>query len=111
MSDIQDIERDIRNAEDLLGYREMAIKLYDNREFRTLFVDGYFLTEAARLVQLSGDPRLDVNERLDTLHMAQATGHAKRYLSTMVQMGARAAEQLPQLRATLEELRAEDHAE
>jgi hypothetical protein len=106
MSDIQDLEQGIKDAEHLLERRQMALKLYDNREFRVLFVDGYFKDEAARLVQNSTEPKYDAQQRADSLAMAQATGHARRYLSMAVQMGAVAERELPQMHAMLEHLRA-----
>lgn len=109
--DILALEQGIKDSEHLLDRRQMAIKLYDNREFRKLFVEGYFTEEAARLVQLSADPALDTQQRADALNMAQATGHMKRYLSMMVQMGAHAERELPQLREALEQLRASSDEE
>lgn len=105
MSDIQQLERDIKEAEELVERRNMAIKLSSNREFKKLFLEDYFVTEAARLVQLSADPALNTEQRADALAMAQATGHAKRFLSMMVQMGAHAERELPEARAALDELR------
>jgi hypothetical protein len=107
MSDIQELVRDIENAENLLERRNMAIKLSENREFRKLFMEDYFTTEAARMVQLSGDPSMDAQQRADALAMAQATGHTKRYLSMMIQMGAVAERELPDMHAALAELRSE----
>jgi hypothetical protein len=105
MSDIQALEQDIANAEELLGRRQMALKLYENREFRKLFVEGFFTEEAARLVQLSADPALDPLQRADALAMAQATGHCRRYLSMAVQMGAVAEREIADMRSALDELR------
>lgn len=106
MSDIQDLEQGIADAKDLISRRDAALKLSENREFRSLFIDGYFKEEAARLVQLSSDPALNTDQRADALAMAQATGHMKRYLSMAVQMGAVAERELPDMEAELETLRA-----
>jgi hypothetical protein len=108
MSDIQDLEQGIKDAEELVSRRQMALKLSENREFRKLFTDGYFLTEAARLVQLSGDPSLTLEQRADALAMAQATGHTRRFLSMTIQMGAHAERELPELNAALVELRSDE---
>jgi hypothetical protein len=105
MSDIQALEQGIKDAEELIGRRQMALKLSENREFRKLILEDYMVTEAARLVQLSADPVLAANERADALAMAQATGHLKRYLSMMIQMGYTAERELPQLQAALDETR------
>lgn len=111
MSDIQNLEIDIKVAEELVERREMAQKLAKNREFRKLFMEDYFVTEAARLVQLSADPTMDAQQRADALAMAQATGHAKRYLSMAIQMGAHAERELPEVRVALEEMRALEGSE
>jgi hypothetical protein len=105
MSDIQDLEQGIKDAEELIGRRQMALKLSEIREFRRLILEDYMVTECARLVQLSADPALNVQQRADSLAMAQATGHLKRYLSMMVQMGAVAERELPQMQAALDETR------
>ena len=105
MSEINDLAIDIVHAEELVARRKMALTLADNREFRKLFNEEYFNSEAARLVQLSSDPALTIDQRADALAMAQATGHTKRYLSMAIQMGAVAERELPEMRSALEELR------
>jgi len=105
MSDIQDLEQGIKDAEELIGRRQMALKLSENREFRKLILEDFVVTEAARLVQLSADPALNAQQRADALSMAQATGHLKRYLSMMIQMGYQAERELPQMQNALDELR------
>lgn len=105
LSDIQDLEQGIKDAEILINRRRMALKLSENLEFRKLILEDFCVTEAARLVQLSGDPILGDKERADSLAMAQASGHLKRYLSMMIQMGYHAERELPQLHAQLDEMR------
>jgi len=105
MSDIQDLEQGIKDAETLIARRQMALKLSENREFRKLILEDFIVTEAARLVQMSADPALNQQQRDDALSMAQATGHLKRYLSMMVQMGYQAERELPQMQVALDELR------
>jgi len=105
LADIQALEQGIKDAEILIGRRQMALRLSENREFRKLILEDYCVTEAARLVQLSADTIMPHNERADALAMAQATGHLKRYLSMMVQMGAHSERELPQLQAQLDEMR------
>lgn len=111
MSDIQALERDIKNNEALVEHRNLAIKLSENFEFRKLFHEEYFVSEAARLVQLASDPALTKEQQADALEMAKATGHTRRYLSMIVQMGYHAERELPDQRAALEELRAAESEE
>jgi len=106
MSDILSLEQGIKDAEELVVRRDMAMKLALNHEFRKLFMEDYFEKEAARLVQLSADPSLSADQRADALAMAQATGHTKRYLSMMIRMGSHVEDELPEMRSTLEEMRA-----
>jgi hypothetical protein len=106
MSDIQELERDIANSEALAAHRNLALKLSENYEFRKLFHEEYFVSEAARLVQLASDPALTKEQQADALEMAKATGHTRRYLSMIIQMGYHAERELPAQRQALEELRA-----
>ena len=105
MSEIMGLEQEIEQAEDLVSRRNMALKLFENREFRILFMDEFLTKEAARLVHLSSDPALNADQRADALAMAQATGHVKRYLSMTVQMGAVAEREIADMKASLDELR------
>jgi hypothetical protein len=101
------LEEQVRNAKDLVERRDMAIKLASNREFRKLVLDDFCTTEAARLVQMSCDPAMDPQQRADALAMAQATGHFKRYMSMMVQMGAVAEREIQDLEEELVSARQE----
>lgn len=103
---IVELEANIKTAEELIEVRQRAYRLSENADFRKLFHEEYFVIEAARLVQLSTDPALTLEQRADALSMAQATGHAKRFLSMQIQMGAHAERDLPQMKETLAELRA-----
>jgi hypothetical protein len=111
MSDIAKLEHEIALKKDLVERRDRALKLSENFEFRKLFIEGYFKEDAARLVQMSTDPRLASDIRESCLEEARATGFMRRYLSDMVQMGHVAARELPDMYETLAELRAETAAE
>lgn len=104
---IRSVEQQIADAETLIARRDLAIKLSENHEFRKLILEDFCTTEAARLVQLSADPALDPLQRADSLNMAQASGHLRRYLSMMIRMGNQAEDGIVEAREVLEELRAE----
>jgi hypothetical protein len=108
MSDIQDLEQGIEDAKEVVNRRQMALKLFENYEFRKLFIEGYFLEDAARLVQMSTDPRVKPENQQACLEEARATGYMRRFLSDCVQFGAVFERDLPQMHATLAELRAEE---
>lgn len=106
-TDIEKVERDIAKAQNAIERRGMAQRLYDVKEFKKLIVDEYLLTDAARLVQLSGDPACTKEVREDALLMAQATGYLKRYLSYIILEGNTAENGLEGNLNLLDQLRAE----
>jgi hypothetical protein len=111
MSDeVKGLEQQLANTKVLMERRDLAIKLSNNRDFRKLILEDFCVTEAARLVQQSGDPALDVQQRADALNMAQASGHLKRYLSMMIRMGDTAEKSIPDLEDALSEARADEDA-
>lgn len=111
MSDLEQLEYAKSTAVEAIKQRDMALKLKDNYEFRKLIIEGFFVTESARLVHLSSDPSLGPQERADALNMAQAAGHLKRWLNVMIQQGDYAAADLPNIEENLTELRAEEEAD
>lgn len=110
MSDVQKLEQQLSNAKELIDRKNRALRLTNNADFRLLFQEEYFLKEAARMVQLSGDPSLTAEQRADALAMAQATGHTKRYLSMIVQQAAVAERDLPELEEAIEQARLDEDA-
>lgn len=107
MSEVSGLERQLDNSKALVRERDMAIKLYSNPEFKELIVDGFCLKECARFAQESADPVLNAEQRADALGMAQASGHLRRFLSTVVLMGNTAENQMPDLEAAVDEARQE----
>ena len=111
MANIQRLEQEIADSHIVIGKRNAALRLSANKEFRELFMQDYFVTEAARLVQISSDTNLTKETREECLAMAIATGHTKRYLSMVVQSGAHAEANLQSNMELLDELRAEAASE
>ena len=101
LNEIASLEKQYSEAKLLIARRESALRLYKNRDFRMLLVDGFMLTEAARYVQQSCDPGLGPVERADALAIAQASGHLKRFLSITVQMASVALRDMPDLEEAL----------
>ncbi len=87
MSDIQDLERNIQQAKEVMAQRDMMNKLSDNHEFRKLIIEGYCVHETARFVHLSTDPNLSDRDRADALGCAQAAGYLKRFINAIIGMG------------------------
>lgn len=87
---------------------QMAMRLYSNPDFRKLIMEGFCVTDCARYARESGNPALPAENRADSLAMAQAAGHLKRFLSVTVQMGHQAERNLAELGEALDEVRAEE---
>lgn len=104
---ILELERQIENAQAVIVQRDMVDRLANNRDFQKLIIEGFMRDECARLTHMSTDPNLSAQDRLDALGSAQAPGYLKRWLNALVQMGNNAERDLPEARATLEELRAD----
>lgn len=108
MSELQDLEQQRADIQEALELRDAALRLSENKDFRRLFIEMYFKTEAARLVQLSSDPVLKQDQREDALSMAQATGHAKRFLSMLVVRGNTLSRDVEDLEQQIIEARQEE---
>jgi hypothetical protein len=107
-SDIEQIELSISEARKMVEKGRMAEELSTNRLFKKLVLDGYFMEEAARLVHLSSDPNLPENIRTVVMRDINGPGAFKRYLSTLVQMGRMAAQEIRDAEQTLDEIRQEE---
>lgn len=107
LNHVQGLESQLERNRELIERRNLAIKLSSNRDFRRLILEDFCVKEAARLVGESADPVLDPKQRADALAMAQAGGHLRRFLSMMIQMGAVAERDMPDLEEALSEARAE----
>lgn len=111
MNQVEQLEQQLKDAKTLVRTRQMALRLAQNPDFGELILDGFCLQDAARLVQESGDPSLDADQRADALAMAQASGHLKRFLSAAVQMGAHSERTMGELEAAIDEARLEEGPE
>lgn len=108
MNEVAQLEQQLNDAKAVISIRQMAIRLYQSPDFKTLIIDGFCTKDAARLVHESSDPVLTAEQRADALGMAQASGHLKRFLSMCVQMGAASERTLDELVDALEEARQEE---
>ena len=108
---LKGLEQQAEDAKVLIENHDAAVRLSNNPDFRKLIINGFCGTEAARMVQASGDPALGVNERADSLAMAQASGHLKRWLQMQIQMAQVALRQMPELDQAIAEERAREDSE
>lgn len=111
MSQIQEVELSIEQAKKVIAAGDKALKLADNKLFKELVLDGYFVDEAARLAHLSADLSLTVEQRADVFDMIKAIGFTKAYLSMLVRRGEMAKRDLAEHQETLAELHQEEDGE
>ena len=107
-NEIEQVELSIEAAKEMVERGKMAERLADIPEFKKLVLDGYFVDEAARLALLSSDPNLSEDIRGHVMRDLQGVGAFKRYLSTLVQLGRQAAQEIEEAEVTLSEMRAEE---
>lgn len=110
MSEVTALEKQLEEAKVFINRRDLAVKLYNNPEFKKLIIDEFCGSECARYAQTSADPALDDRQRADALAIAQAAGHLRRYLSVIVTMGNQSEEMLDRLEAEIEVARQEEIA-
>ena len=110
MSEVTALEKQLEEAKVFIARRDLAVKLYNNSEFKKLIIDEFCGSECARYAQTSADPALDDRQRADALAFAQAAGHLRRYLSVIVTMGNQSEEMLDRLEAEIEAARQEEIA-
>lgn len=107
MSDVEQLEQQLKSAKEGIARRDMALKLSSNREFRKLILDDFIVTEVSRLMGVAGDPSVSKEDREIANDMAKAGGHLKRFLSVTVQRGALFDRDVVDLEIELAEARGE----
>jgi hypothetical protein len=109
-TDLQQLETGLEEAKKIIAFRDAILKLTENREFKRVVREEFFERDCARYARESADPSLTDRQRADALAMAQAAGHFKRWLSIQLNMGNAAAEQMVEIEAAIDEVRAEEGA-
>ena len=111
MSNVSDLEQQLKNAKVLVAQRALALKLSKNPDFRKLILEEFMVNEAARYVAVSCDPSLNAVQRADALALAQAGGHLKRWLSVQMQMGYTAENDIPRINEAIDDARAQGESD
>lgn len=110
MSEVNALEQQLSDAKQLVAEAEAAERLAKNKDFDALILKKFCVEECARYAQASADPSLGANERADALALAQASGHLKRFLHVIVQMGRAAGAQIDEIEEAIVEAQAEEDA-
>ena len=108
---IEQLELQLTSSKEQVEMRNAAQRLWENKDFKKVVLDGFMLKECALYAQNSANPAMGAVERADCLGIAQAAGHLKRFLSVVIQMGNNAEAQIGPIEDALDEERAKGEDE
>lgn len=107
-TELQQLERSIKQAQKLVDLGDSLERLRSNRDFKKIFIDGYFAEEAIRLVHLRADANMqsaDSRKSIDA--QIDAIGTVHQYLQTISVQAQMAGRGLAADEQTRDELLAE----
>lgn len=108
MTQIEDLEDQLKQAEEAIELWQKALKLEKNREFKAVILDKFMVEDCAMYARTSVDQALPPEKRAHALAIAQAAGLLKQYLSVICQLGSQANGQIEHIRQAIAEARSED---
>lgn len=100
----ESVDRQMNAWREIAGRRERLLRLLQNRDFQELIMKFFVVEEAARYIQFACQPGAAAQDRADSLAMAQATGHFKRFLDVVERQGEQALASLAEHLANYEDL-------
>lgn len=107
-SAIQEIDANIREAQKYVELGNTLERLRENRDFKSIVLEGYFEKEAIRLVHLKADPSMQTPERqASILTQIDAIGAVRQYFDSVLHRANMAAKQIESDEMTREEILAE----
>lgn len=95
------------NNEQKIALNARLERLQANADFRELVLKLWMVDDCARYAQLSQAPQLTPEQREDSLNMAAAAGHFKRWMAVKFQEAQVALNMRNDLSSEIDELRAE----
>ena len=105
----ESVDRQMAAWREIAGRREKLLRLLKNKDFQDLIMRFFLVEEAARYIQMAYQPGMGATERADSLLMAQATGHVKRFFDVVERQGEQALASLAEHLENYEDLvRGED---
>lgn len=103
MSQIEEIEISMAEAQKMVDKKDQLLKLMSNRGFNKIIVEGYFKEEAARLASVAADPNL-TEHREEIWMQIQAISCLQNYLRTINMMGTSAEQEVSEAREHIAEI-------
>ena len=106
---LQTIEISIDEARKAVTAKDALARLVKNRDFRALFVTGFFEQEAVRTVSLKSHPAFqDEASQTELDRTIYAIGSVQQYMNKVRAMGEQSERALVEMEVTRDELRVED---
>jgi len=88
---IAQINPSIEEAEKRIEDAAALDRLYKNKDFRHVFLDGYFMKEASRTVLLKADPNMQGDEeQRDCNNIIMAIGMLRQHFAKVFGLGSQA---------------------
>ena len=106
--EIHDVEISIKQAQAGVDRAKSMERLMSNRDFKKVFLEGYFEKEAVRLVFLKSDPNFQTPEaQSDLIKQMDAIGSMRHYCNSILIMGDQFKAAITESEDTLDDIRAE----
>lgn len=103
MSDVREIEQDIRKSEEAIEFGKALERLRDNKDFKLIIEQAYLRDEAVRLVHLRADPAMESPlKQAAIIRDIDAIGSLVGFLRNIESSTSRAFSKLEQDRAELQ---------
>lgn len=103
--DIQEVQLTIEEAKEIIAMGDAIERLFKNRDFKKVVLEGYFEKEAVRYVKLLGDANLTEKGREEILRDMTGVGVFNYYLHMRRMEADHLREEVKQHEDTLDELR------
>lgn len=93
MTELHEIEQNIKQCEEILADRPILERLYKNKDFKKIIIEGYLEKESNRIVGMMADSRY----REEAASMLTGMAHLRKHLNTLNQFFDQAEAQLKEL--------------
>jgi len=102
---LEQVELGIKEAEEMIELADSLQRLHNNKDFKIVITNGYFVEEARRAVLLKSDPEMQSNEHQKQVdNIILSVGGLYAYFNKTYQMGNMAQRSLEDNEQTRSEI-------
>jgi len=106
---VREIEIDMETAKKTIALEEAMSRLYKDKDFKAVILDGYFKEEASRTVMLKAEPNMQDEIRQKALdNIITGIGSLRQYFRKVYQVAQMSLKSLEDQQQAREEILAED---